>query len=303
MGSAFGAGAGDTTGAALPQQLPQDEQLSQQSLWRNRFSKRFRQPSSQPQSPQVEPQLEPQLVPQVSQLLWWNRPNSRFRPDSPHESQQLAADTEAQLGAGAQQLPQVSQPQLECLKRLNNLFRQPSSQQVSQHDEPQPPPLQLDATAGAAAGGAAFAAGAAESAPASQAVVISTNAAFTKYPPIESVYGARRAYLARHTAVGRPRTSTFKNSADASWQRDTRPPSDPRIAGFWVNDSATCLPFLKQLSECSCKPVIRPFPPVSFVQLPASATNGLRGRSSRTLHIFAFAQRKTLSQCMAWGLE
>ncbi|HMF15400.1 MAG TPA: hypothetical protein VKE94_23960 [Gemmataceae bacterium] len=116
-----------------------------------------------------------ELAPQQSELLEWNLLNRLRSPCSPHESQ-LVAQLVVQAGwcAGAQVVwepPQVSQPQLECLKRFNSRFRQPSSQHESQAL-----PQHAEVAAGA---GAAGAAGGAESAPARQAVVTSKNAAFT----------------------------------------------------------------------------------------------------------------------------
>jgi hypothetical protein len=138
---------------------------------------RLSRPSSQPQSP--HPELQALVVPQLSQLLEWNRPNSRLRQESPpHESQlveQLVVQAGLQVvGQAGLQVSHVSQPQLECRKRFSNRFRQPSSQHESQALQ-----SHAEVAAGAAGAGAAFAAGGAESAPARQAVVSSRNAAFT----------------------------------------------------------------------------------------------------------------------------
>jgi hypothetical protein len=193
-------------GAAVPQQ-PVSQESQQLLLRRNLLQSRFRIPSSQPQSPQppLEPQLVPQPVlqlerqlvphceaPQVSQPQpeERNRPNSRLRQDSrPHESQlveqqevdvvQAGADV---VQAGAHVLHE-SHPQSECLNRFNRRLRQLSLSQPQPLSQPLQPPQDDEAAAGAAGAGAAFAAESAGSAPANQAVVTSTNAAFTRCPP------------------------------------------------------------------------------------------------------------------------
>ena len=153
---------------------PVSQQVSQ-LLWWKRFMQRLRKPSfsqqvSQPpvSQPQVLPVLQPhevvvapqvpQLVlphvsqPQVSQLLWWKCFMQRLR--KPSFSQQVSQDE-----------PQVSHPQLA-----------PPPQE--------PPPQLLQPAAGYdVTGPATGAAAGAGSAPASQAVVTSKRAAFTRYPP------------------------------------------------------------------------------------------------------------------------
>jgi hypothetical protein len=218
--------------------------------------------------PSLQQESQPQLLvqvsqldvqPQVSQLLQeWNRLKSRFRPDSQPQSQLVVQ----LLQLGAAQDEQVSQPQLEWRKRFNSFFRQPSSQQVSQH-EPQPPP-QHELAAGAGAAGATFAAGAPGSAPASQAVVISTNAAFTSYPPNESDVGARRAWPRRFAAVGRPRTSTILNSTD--FTTGSIPGPHPGGRGSLTSALLIRLPGPPRLSSFPSNPRSPLFPP--FRPLP-----------------------------------
>jgi hypothetical protein len=116
--------------------------------------------------------VEPQELPQLSQQsLRRNRSQNLLKHDSRQQLSQLVVvgqDGWQVVGHAGLQSPQVSQPQLECLKWFSSRFKQLSSQQVSQ-------PLQQAADAA----GAAVAAGGAESPPARQAVVTSKNAAFT----------------------------------------------------------------------------------------------------------------------------
>jgi hypothetical protein len=202
-------------GAAVPQQPVSQPESQQPLLRRNLLQNRFRIPSSQPQLPQ--PALEPQPVPQpvlqlVPQLVphWeepqlsqphpeeWNRPNNRLRQDSRPQESQLVEEQEADVAQLGAHVLHESQPQLECLNRFNRRLRQLSRSQQPESQPLQPPPSQPpqdEAVTGAAgaATGAAFAAESAGSAPANQAVVTSTNAAFTRYPPNKSDHGSRRA--------------------------------------------------------------------------------------------------------------
>jgi hypothetical protein len=194
-------------GAAVPQQPVSQPESQQPLLRRNLLQNRFRIPSSQPQLPQ--PALEPQLVPQpvlqlVPQLVPHeeapqvsqphpeerNRPNNRLRQDSRPQESQLVEQQEAdvvQEGADVVQpvahVLHESQPPLECLNRFNRRLRQLSRSQQPLSQPPLQPSQDDETAAGAAGAGAAFAAESAGSAPANQAVVTSTNAAFTRYPP------------------------------------------------------------------------------------------------------------------------
>lgn len=212
-------------GEAVVAPQPQLPQLSQQSLWWKRANSFFRQPSLQQlsqqelqlvqvvlqQEPQEEPQ-EPHEEPHEPQPLW-------KRPCLPQEPQ-LSQDLVQQVGwqqvglqqvgwqqVGWQQLSQQSLWHSEWSLALMRSQRLGFSQQQLSH-EPQHDPV-----AGAATG----VAGAAS--PASQAVVINRNAAFTLNPPL-GIYEGLRAAAAltgrELSSLGSPQARTFPTSSDRS---------------------------------------------------------------------------------------